>query len=79
MLEFGPYRLDARKRLVWNGEALLEVPPKAAEHVPPVQQMALFAVDNPLLDELRTLDANTMTPVEALNKLFEWQARFRKA
>ena len=31
MLEFGPYRLDARKRLVWNGEALLEVPPKAAE------------------------------------------------
>ena len=31
MLEFGPYRLDARRRLVWKGEALLEVPPKAAE------------------------------------------------
>jgi TolB-like protein/Flp pilus assembly protein TadD len=30
-LEFGPYRLDARKRLVWQGETLLEVPPKAAE------------------------------------------------
>jgi DNA-binding winged helix-turn-helix (wHTH) protein/tetratricopeptide (TPR) repeat protein len=28
---FGPYRLDARRRLVWKGEELLEVPPKAAE------------------------------------------------
>jgi len=31
ILEFGPYRLDARRRLVWKGETLLEVPPKAAE------------------------------------------------
>jgi len=52
--------------------------PNEANAEAPVQQMALFAVDNPLLDELRALDANTMTPVEALNKLYEWQARFRK-
>ncbi len=31
LLEFGPYRLDVRRRLVWKGETLLEVPPKAAE------------------------------------------------
>ena len=31
LLEFGPYRLDARRRLVWKGDTLLEVPPKAAE------------------------------------------------
>ena len=31
LLEFGPFRLDARRRLVWRGEALLEVPPKAVE------------------------------------------------
>ena len=31
LLEFGPFRLDARRRLVWKGDALLEVPPKAAE------------------------------------------------
>ena len=31
ILEFGPYRLDARRRLVWKGDALLDVPPKAAE------------------------------------------------
>ncbi|MCC7359310.1 MAG: DNA mismatch repair protein MutS [Anaerolineales bacterium] len=54
------------------------LPPPAGEAAPPAQQMALFAADNPLLDELRALDANTMTPVEALNKLFEWQARFKQ-
>ena len=31
ILEFGSYRLDAQRRLVWKGETLLEVPPKAAE------------------------------------------------
>jgi TolB-like protein/Flp pilus assembly protein TadD len=31
ILQFGPYRLDARKRLVWKGDTLLEVPPKAAD------------------------------------------------
>jgi DNA-binding winged helix-turn-helix (wHTH) protein len=31
LLEFGPYRLDARRRLVWKGDTLLDVPPKAAE------------------------------------------------
>jgi TolB-like protein/tetratricopeptide (TPR) repeat protein len=31
MLEFGPYRLDVRRRLVWRGDALLEVPPRAAD------------------------------------------------
>ena len=31
LLEFGPFRLDAQRRLVWKGDTLLEVPPKAAE------------------------------------------------
>jgi TolB-like protein len=31
LLEFGPYRIDGRRRLVWKGETLLDVPPKAAE------------------------------------------------
>jgi DNA-binding winged helix-turn-helix (wHTH) protein/tetratricopeptide (TPR) repeat protein len=30
-LEFGPFRLDSRRRLVWRGEALLDVPPKAVD------------------------------------------------
>lgn len=31
MIEFGPYRLDPARRAVWRGDALLPVPPKAAE------------------------------------------------
>lgn len=40
------------------------------------QQMALFPETNPLLDELRSLDPNVLSPIEALNKLYEWQRRF---
>jgi DNA mismatch repair protein MutS len=39
-------------------------------------QMALFPETNPLLDELRGLDVLTVSPLEALNKLFEWKKKF---
>ena len=42
------------------------------------QQAALFPESSPLLDELQDLDLNALSPVEALNKLFEWQKRFLK-
>ena len=42
----------------------------------PIRQLALFPQDNPLLDELEALDVSSLTPLEALNKLFEWQRRF---
>jgi DNA mismatch repair protein MutS len=41
-------------------------------------QMALFPETNPLLDELRQLDIVTVSPLEALNKLFEWKKKFIK-
>jgi DNA mismatch repair protein MutS len=40
------------------------------------QQIALFPETNPMLDELKNLDVNSLTPIEALNKLYEWQRRF---
>ena len=40
------------------------------------QQIALFPETNPLLEELKALDLTGLTPLEALSKLFEWQARF---
>nr|MBI2903971.1 DNA mismatch repair protein MutS [Chloroflexota bacterium] len=40
------------------------------------RQMALFPETNPLLDELKGLDVTSITPLEALNKLFEWQRKF---
>jgi DNA mismatch repair protein MutS len=40
------------------------------------QQMALFPETNPLRDELKTLDVNSLTPIEAINKLYEWKRKF---
>jgi DNA mismatch repair protein MutS len=42
------------------------------------QQAALFPETNPLLDEIKALDVNSLSPIEALNKLFEWQKKFTK-
>ncbi|HCK67179.1 MAG TPA: DNA mismatch repair protein MutS, partial [Anaerolineae bacterium] len=54
-----------------SGRAV-KIDPQAA------QQVALFPETNPLLDELKDLDINGLSPIEALNKLFEWQKRFTK-
>ena len=40
------------------------------------RQMALFPETNPLLDELRALDMNALSPIEALNRLYEWQRKY---
>jgi DNA mismatch repair protein MutS len=40
------------------------------------QQMALFPETSPLVDELKDLDMNSLTPIEALNKLFEWKKKY---
>jgi len=40
------------------------------------QQMALFPETNPLLIELENLDLNEFSPIEALNKLYEWRKRY---
>jgi len=47
---------------------------KIDPHMP--QQMQLFPETNPLLDELKKIDLNTLSPLEALNRLYEWQKRF---
>ena len=31
VFEFGPYRLDMRRRLVWRDATLLEIPPRAVD------------------------------------------------
>jgi DNA mismatch repair protein MutS len=40
------------------------------------QQMALFPETNPLLSDLDQLDMNTLSPIEALNKLYEWKRKY---
>lgn len=41
------------------------------------RQLALFPETNPLLDELNAIDVNTLSPIEALNKLYEWKRKFQ--
>ncbi|MBK9053807.1 MAG: DNA mismatch repair protein MutS [Chloroflexi bacterium] len=45
-------------------------------HLKGVQQIALFPESSPILQELDKLDITTMTPLEAINKLYEWKRRF---
>jgi len=40
------------------------------------EQLALFPETNPLVDELKSLDINALSPIEALNKLYEWQRKY---
>ncbi len=40
-----------------------------------VLQLSLFGVKNPVLEELEKLDVNALSPLEALNKLFEWKKK----
>jgi len=40
------------------------------------RQLALFPETNPLIDELKEIDVNTLSPIEALNKLYEWKRKY---
>ncbi len=42
------------------------------------QQVLLFPESSPLLEELKDVDVNSLSPIEALNKLFEWQKKYAK-
>ncbi len=42
------------------------------------QQAALFPETSPLIDELEAVDVNALSPIEALNKLFEWKKKYVK-
>jgi DNA mismatch repair protein MutS len=40
------------------------------------KQAVLFPETNPLLDELKDIDINALSPMEALNKLHAWQKKY---
>ena len=43
-----------------------------------VYQRPLFSVEDPVIAELRELDVNGLSPLAALNKLYELQQRVRE-
>lgn len=54
-----------------SGQAI-RINPNAA------QQVALFPETSPLIDELGSVDVDSLAPIEALNKLFEWKQKYVK-
>jgi DNA mismatch repair protein MutS len=44
----------------------------------PTAQLSLFPSSNPIVDELEEMDLNNLNPIDALNKLFEWQKKAKK-
>ena len=48
-------------------------------HLKPAQQIALFPEISPVLEELQDLDVSSMTPLEAINKLYEWKRRYSES
>lgn len=56
----------------------LEISSGKARQVSPdlSQQLVLFPETNPLLEELKKLDMNALSPIEALNLLYEWQKKY---
>jgi len=51
------------------------VPVQTGKQVIRMQQLPLFGMNNPVLEELCALDVVAMSPLEALNKLFELQRK----
>jgi len=70
------------KPVIHRAEELLaqlesgEFRPGAA--VPEPQQPVLFAQEHPVVEALRELDVSTMTPLEAINRLYELQRQVEK-
>ncbi|MEJ2605715.1 MAG: DNA mismatch repair protein MutS [Anaerolineales bacterium] len=42
----------------------------------PAMQLSMFPQKNPILEELKKIDVDSLPPLEALNRLYEWQQRF---
>jgi len=40
------------------------------------QQLTLFPENNPLVESFKELDINSLTPIEALNLLYDWKQRY---
>jgi len=51
--------------------------PRRERKGPHLQQISLFADSSPILDELAQLQVDSMTPLEALTKLYELKQKAR--
>jgi len=69
------------EEILENLEQELQRSPTGAvpRRVTQVQQLSLFPANHPVLDELKELDISSMSPLEAINKLYELQKKAKGA
>jgi DNA mismatch repair protein MutS len=53
--------------------------PRRSAAAPAIHQLTLFSSEDPILADLKALDVNALSPLDALNKLYEWQQRLKPA
>ena len=58
-------------------EELEERGPRSPMRVPKAKQLPLLSLEHPLLEELKDLDVDSLSPIEALNRLYQWHKRVR--
>ena len=49
--------------------------PRRSAAPPAIHQLTLFSAEDPIIADLKALDVNALSPLEALNKLYEMQQR----
>ena len=54
----------------------LQFKQKLNETSVPTEQLLLFPETNPILDALRDLDVDNLSPIEAINMLYTWKHKF---
>jgi DNA mismatch repair protein MutS len=66
--------INRAQEILANFEASADSP--SGEASIPFHQMTFLTDSHPLLEELEALDLNGLNPLEALNRLYEWQKRY---
>ncbi len=61
-----------------DSQAAAKPLPRRRRKEVPAQQFSFFGQKPPVMEELEKLDINSLTPLEALNKLYELQKKARK-
>ncbi len=58
-------------------EELEEGESRSLMRAPKAKQLPLLSLEHPLLEELKDLDVDSLSPIEALNRLYEWHKRVK--
>jgi DNA mismatch repair protein MutS len=70
--------VDRAQEILGELEASGAAGPRRSVQPPTVYQLSLFSQDDPIVAEICALDVNALSPLDALNKLYDLQQRAQK-